>query len=280
MSEKSLPAAGRLRDEYKDSAYLDYLLQKTSSFLRESGIEIDHETLEKALRVSPLAHAVEDMREHLLHAEQRNNTDTLTGIPNRSGFISALYSYLSGLNKESKDLTAVAFIDLDGFKQVNDKCGHASGDDALQKVAKRLQDQFAPLQGVVGRIGGDEMVLFYPAGRNTEETIKGDIRADIDQALDGLVYWDGVNPYPVGASIGVSIFDYEALQQKGESLRDQISFILEQADSNMYEDKWGDYNPETDDDPLKAPKNQRLEVLRVKYIQQQTPLLHWPDIGI
>ena len=280
MSEKNTPSGGQLRNEYKESAYVDYLFQRTSDFLRASGIEIGNEELEEALRASPLGRAVEEMRERLLNAEQKNETDALTGIPNRAGFISALYSYLSDLDENAGELAALAFIDLDGFKQVNDKCGHASGDDALQKVARRLQDQFTPLHGVVGRIGGDEMVLFYPTDRNTEQTIKGDIRADIDQALDGLVYWDGVNPYPVGASIGVYVFDYETLQDKGESLRDKISFVLEQADSNMYQDKWGNYNPETDDDPLKAPKNQRLEALRVKYIQQQAPLLHWPDISI
>lgn len=280
MSEKGVPSGGQLAKEYKESAYVDHLFQRTSYFLRESGIEIESEQLEQALRISPLGRAVAEMRERLLQAEQKNDIDALTGVPNRAGFISALYDYLSDVDENTENQTAVAFIDLDGFKQVNDKCGHACGDDALQKVAARLQEQFAPQQGIVGRFGGDEMVLFLPVEPNTEHIIKGEIRADIDQALDGLVYWKDSKPYPVGASIGVCIFDFETLQRNGETLRDQISFVLKQADTNMYEEKWGDYNPESDSDPMKAPKNQRLEALRVKYIREQTPLLHWPAIDI
>jgi diguanylate cyclase (GGDEF)-like protein len=283
VTDKNSPSGGRWRDTFAQNASSDHLIKKTSEYLRSTGIDIDGEALEKALRDSPLGLALEEMREQLLHAEQKSMIDGLTGIPNRAGFIKALHTHIQAMHEEPEEAqtrTAVAFIDLDGFKQVNDKCGHASGDDALIEVAKRFQKQFEPLQGVIGRIGGDEMVLFLPSNVDAVLNIESEIRQGVDEALEGLVYWDGERPYPIGASIGVHVFDHDTLDHSADNLRDQISHVLEQADTNMYQDKWGDYDSSQDSDPLKAPKNQRLEALRAKYTAQQMPPPSLPENGL
>lgn len=282
MSNKNIPSGGRLRREYKRSAADEDLLQKiekTSVFLRQKGIDIDDEDLLE----SPLVQEVKELRAQLLQAEQKNMTDKLTGIPNRTGFIKTLHDHILTLHEDPENhgnRTAVAFIDLDGFKQINDKCGHDCGDDALIKVAERFEKQFEPLQGIVSRLHGDEMAIFLPSSVDAMPDIEAEIRKGVDEALDGLVYWNGATPYPVGASIGVHVFDHETLHEMGETLRDQISSVLKQAGTNMYKDKWGDCDSITDRDSPQAPKNQRLTALRAKYIQQKAQPFRGQDFSL
>lgn len=273
MSNKNTPPNDRLSAEFSESASLDALIERTSAFLREKGLSVEGVDLEQALRESPLGEALLQTREMLSRAEHQNLTDALTGIRNRAGFIKSLHEQITTLQENPDDLResmAVVFIDLDGFKQVNDKCGHACGDDALVKVADRFRHQFAPVDGIVGRLGGDEMVLFLPSDMGVPaDQVEAKIRADVDEALDGLVYWNDGTPYPIGASLGVHVFNPQEMDEAGESVRDQIHDILEQADIKMYQDKWGAYDPESGLDPLSAPKNQRLHDLCERYIRER-----------
>lgn len=90
--------------------------------------------------------------------EVRATTDPLTGCLNRS----AVVSYLQELVDRGVSGTAVIFVDLDGFKPVNDGLGHAAGDDVLIQVATRLRDSVRS-SDVVGRFGGDEFVVVCPS---------------------------------------------------------------------------------------------------------------------
>lgn len=287
MNDENLPPTNRLRDEYKRSTadeHLHDIVEQTSRLLRERvNVDLEGEEVLEALFDSPLFKEVTKIRAQLLQAEQENMTDALTGIPNRAGFIKTLHDHILTLHEEpenSGSRTAVAFIDLDGFKQVNDQCGHDCGDDALIRVAERFQKQFEPLEGVVGRIGGDEMVIFLPSHVDEVPDIETEIRKGVDEALDGLVYWKGATPYPVGASIGVHVFDHEALHEAGETLRDQISSVLKRADERMYEDKWGDCDPVTDANSPEAPKNRRLMDLRAQCIRQKAQPFRGPGCSL
>jgi diguanylate cyclase (GGDEF)-like protein len=83
--------------------------------------------------------------------------DTLTGLPNRHSFYEQLQQTLK-LAERSRSSFAVVFIDLDGFKPINDSLGHAAGDEVLKSVARRLK-QSVRSDDVVARIGGDEFVI-------------------------------------------------------------------------------------------------------------------------
>jgi hypothetical protein len=86
--------------------------------------------------------------------------DGLTGLPNRSLFSKLLTQSISGAHRYDKQL-AVAFLDLDRFKQINDTLGHEAGDELLQEVAKRLKGCVRD-NDTVARLGGDEFVVLLP----------------------------------------------------------------------------------------------------------------------
>lgn len=83
--------------------------------------------------------------------------DSLTGLPNRRLFFERLQTALEGIQANDRSV-AVLFIDLDGFKQINDTLGHSVGDAVLAEVAERLQRTRRP-QDTLARLGGDEFLL-------------------------------------------------------------------------------------------------------------------------
>jgi len=93
--------------------------------------------------------------------------DPLTGLPNRRLFIARLSEALAEPSSEAADV-AVMFIDLDGFKQVNDTLGHDAGDAVLQIVAQRLEDS-AGKDGMAARLAGDEFTFMLKEA--TEDTV-------------------------------------------------------------------------------------------------------------
>lgn len=93
--------------------------------------------------------------------EHRAWHDALTGLRNRSGLDQAFQSHMQALLGRS-DALALLFLDLDGFKAVNDTYGHATGDKLLEAVAIRLKSCVGP-GDVVARIGGDEFVVLAAA---------------------------------------------------------------------------------------------------------------------
>ena len=97
--------------------------------------------------------------------EDRARTDALTGCLNRAGTITALEHALADLGPNEG--VALFFIDLDGFKIINDSRGHAVGDAVLEIAASRLRGALG-LDDLVGRLGGDEFVVIAPGLDSTE----------------------------------------------------------------------------------------------------------------
>ena len=153
--------------------------------------------------------------------------DALTGLPNRLQFIDRAEQAIARAQRASSTL-ALLFIDLDGFKEVNDTCGHASGDIVLKVVAERLRHS---LRGTdtVARLSGDEFTVILEglsgAGADCIEQINNITRmllSSLAQPIDV----DG-RRVSVGASIGVSFYpDAPDFQQ-----------LLERADQAMYRAK-------------------------------------------
>ena len=150
--------------------------------------------------------------------ERRAITDPLTGCLNRAGTMAALEHSLDGVGCEAG--VGLLFIDLDGFKGVNDSRGHAAGDRVLEVVAARLRS--ATREGdVVGRIGGDEFVIISPCSARAARIM----RARISRALHGTAMIMGAE-VSIRASIGTA---WTAI--------DSASELLAAADAAMYVDK-------------------------------------------
>lgn len=154
-------------------------------------------------------------------------TDALTGLPNRRRIMGEL-ERMSGLAKRSGQRVLVAFIDLDGFKRINDTYGHEAGDEFLIEVGRRLS---AGLRSVdlLGRLGGDEFVIIglvtaaqdgTPATEATHQRLAPLLKGHYDLSSCAFDYG--------GASFGIIDAD-PAATTPDEALR--------QADAAMYESK-------------------------------------------
>ena len=137
----------------------------------------------------------------LAEAEHLANYDPLTQLPNLRRTKEGLRQILT-LARRGGFASAVMFIDLDGFKVVNDTYGHAVGDGVLRIVADRLSRSVRE-SDVVGRIGGDEFVVVL--SHMTRPTDAGHVAGKIIEKLSKPMNVQGT-VCQVGASIGISIF--------------------------------------------------------------------------
>ena len=98
------------------------------------------------------------MREKTRELSHQALHDTLTGLPNRALVLDRAEQMLARVARQPGMLAGALFVDVDGFKHVNDKLGHAAGDRLLKVVGERLQCAVRG-QDTVGRLGGDEFVV-------------------------------------------------------------------------------------------------------------------------
>ncbi|QIG44137.1 GGDEF domain-containing protein [Nocardioides anomalus] len=157
------------------------------------------------------------LRVEATHHMERALTDPLTGLPNREALRIAVDMALS----RPKTQAALLFLDLDGFKPINDVHGHKAGDLVLQEVAGRL---LATLRAgeVAARIGGDEFVVFLPRGLDAA-MVKKRVSAEIEKPF--LV---GGRELRVGVSIGTAHYPKDGQDQES---------LLRAADAEMYDAK-------------------------------------------
>lgn len=132
--------------------------------------------------------------------------DPLTDLPNRALFTRRVRQALSG-RRASDPGTAVLFIDLDGFKGVNDRLGHQAGDDLLVQAARRLHDSVRA-GDTAARLGGDEFaaLILGDGGRDQAARQKQvqEIADRLRLTLSRPYRVDGGNEVRVAASIGVA----------------------------------------------------------------------------
>ncbi len=127
--------------------------------------------------------------------------DQLTGLANRALLQERMDESIAGALREKVPL-AVLFVDLDGFKAVNDHLGHVVGDSALREVAARLRESVRATD-VVGRFGGDEFVIVCPqSGEDAAMAVAERIRSSIARPLERVH-----SRFPVTASIGVALWE-------------------------------------------------------------------------
>jgi len=142
--------------------------------------------------------------------------DALTGLPNRALFMDRLQMALAR-SDGTGTVIAVLFLDLDGFKVINDSLGHDAGDQLLVAVAERLQRCVPPTAGTIARLGGDEFTLLLAPVREAQEVLA--VAGAIIASLETPVMIGGAE-VSISASIGVVVVTADERRPMGEVLRD------------------------------------------------------------
>ncbi|MGA9257907.1 MAG: EAL domain-containing protein [Candidatus Sulfotelmatobacter sp.] len=149
--------------------------------------------------------------------------DALTGLPNRTLLQDRLTKTLAGARRQ-KDKVALLFLDLDGFKNINDSLGHAVGDLLLQEIAARLKT-WGREQDTVARLGGDEFLIMLTGVKDVP-----DVAVAAERLMDAMTAAFVVQGHSlsIGCCIGISIFPEHGAD--GETL-------ISRADAAMYSAK-------------------------------------------
>jgi diguanylate cyclase (GGDEF)-like protein len=150
-------------------------------------------------------------------------TDQMTGLLNRTG-INDLIDRALVLAKKTGSFTALLYVDLDGFKQINDACGHDAGDLALVEAGLRVQYHLRRGE-TAGRIGGDEFVVVLPSVQSIEEARA--LAKRLEEAFSQPFLAEGTL-FSLSASIGIAVSSRD-----GETR----SELLRAADKAMYQVK-------------------------------------------
>jgi len=183
-----------------------------------------------------LRKTVDEQTDRIAHLEALATTDELTGTLNRRGFEEELDRLLARAERKNEEGVLV-YVDLDGFKPVNDTFGHAAGDEVLRQVARVLTENVRDMD-VVGRLGGDEFAVILVGS----ERDKGLERAEMlnDLLNESWIDWSGT-VITIGASFGMQSY------QAG----DQAENLISSADAAMYKIKQiKEETDQCDADPL------------------------------
>lgn len=156
--------------------------------------------------------------ENALKASAR--TDALSGLPNRACFDEVIADYIHEHGPTDNHL-ALAFIDLNGFKAVNDTLGHGAGDEVLRIIAARLREHFRA-SDFIARIGGDEFVVLIEIDSSTVMTMPQTIQDTMERVFKPIAI-DGSVTY-TGAAVGVTFLQAD----------DTPASFVKRADDFMY----------------------------------------------
>ena len=164
-------------------------------------------------------HLVADLEAANELLERRAHSDVLTGLANRAG----LWSELERREGHPDD-TTVLFIDLDGFKPINDNFGHTAGDEVLRIVANRL-NRMVRTGDIVARMGGDEFVIVARGFDDADADAFGDrVRRSIQEPM--LVHGNAIR---ISAAIGVATHLPEHTMQTTLAEADKLMYAMKRA---------------------------------------------------
>ncbi len=188
-------------------------------YLRVSAV-INYDEKKRPFEIVGIALDITEQREKEAQIEHLANHDALTDLPGLRLSREIMKAELAR-SKRSKTIFAVMFIDLDGFKQINDTLGHDIGDSLLQEVAKRLTSCLRDCD-MIARVGGDEFLVLQTDVRNSAAV------ASVAQKLVNNI----AKPYEIrghviqiGASIGISLYPEHG---------DTTISLMKKADQAMY----------------------------------------------
>jgi diguanylate cyclase (GGDEF)-like protein len=139
------------------------------------------------------------LRKVLKRQSMLADTDSLTGVMNRRGF-ERRCRFVFQISERHSRTVSIAYLDVDNFKEVNDKYGHRVGDEVLKKVASILLGRLRQ-SDLVARIGGDEFAILLPeTGAEGAKTLIAGVQAELRNLADR-------REWPIGFSLGIVVFD-------------------------------------------------------------------------
>lgn len=208
-----------------------YQIKVRSKEGRERWVRVNSRFITEEERVVGVEGTIHDMTDLKSYQDQcllMALRDPLTNLPNRRNLLDLIDLALA-TNRRHLQIGALLFIDLDRFKPINDRYGHAMGDELLKEAARRLQNQLRE-EDSVARIGGDEFVVLLPrlnpppeAAKSESEQVARRIRTALESPF--LIQEQTLQ---ISASIGIALFPEDVVD--GDEL-------IQRADAAMYQAK-------------------------------------------
>lgn len=282
FTRSALAAQCRLRAGVAMPVLAGTRLVAAIEFFSADATQPDPELLELLMQIGMQAGRVFKRQRHSERLMEHARRDALTGLPNRTPFLERLAVAFDAIKAEpAGDSLALLYMDLDGFKLVNDTLGHLAGDQLLVAMAQRLQTviddytrAFPENQIMLARIGGDEFALFC---RSTTAAATGDEIAEAIHAALGRPYRIGGNEVYAKASIGIAL---------SADNYDDVAAMLRDADLAMYAAKSsGPGNTVLYCDDMRARALARLEIEEAlrngleagHFVLHYQPIVHFED---
>ncbi len=209
-----------------------------------------------------------DITEHKQQQEQIERLayyDALTSLPNRVLLADRMQQALARADRMRK-IIAVCYLDLDGFKPINDRYGHKAGDGVLTEISMRLQE-FIRIEDTVARLGGDEFVLLL-TDLSSEEESEPVLTRVLEIVTKPCELHTGVN-VSVSASIGVTFYPND---------QNDSDVLLRHADQAMYQAKQLGRNRMHPFDPQYDQQTRKLGELKARVhdaLEQKEFVLYW-----
>ncbi len=196
--------------------------------------------------------------------------DALTELPNRAQLSERLHQLVEAARRDNQ-LLGVMLLDLDGFKNLNDRYGHALGDRVLVAIAQRLK-QVARGSDVVARLGGDEFALVLRGLPHMDEVERV---ADRILALAGAPCEIDGQRYELTASLGITLFPFDGADP---------DTLLRHADQAMYQAKEGGRNRyhlfDAEQDQQAQTRRQLLDRLAMALNHDELELHYQPKVNL
>jgi diguanylate cyclase (GGDEF)-like protein/PAS domain S-box-containing protein len=211
-----------LRQPHRSARWVHCLI----SVQRGSGSAAGTHSTQPTERIEGVMYDITDRRQAEHTALHLASHDLLTGLKNRSGADAAIDRMLTEA-RASQTAVALLYMDLDGFKQVNDLHGHKAGDAVLAECARRMKTQVRRASDLCARIGGDEFVVALHHTGPDSPILCRIAQGLLAQFQEPFELDDGTRLH-IGLSIGVACFPLHGQQRKQ---------LLHMADMALYEVK-------------------------------------------
>jgi diguanylate cyclase (GGDEF)-like protein/PAS domain S-box-containing protein len=224
----------------------------------------------KVIRYVAVFSDITRIKEHEAELNRVAHYDALTGIPNRA-LLSDRMKQAIAQTMRDQNMTAVCYLDLDGFKPINDTFGHEAGDAVLIEIARRIGDTIRGAD-TVARLGGDEFAVVLLGLERGEECV-----ATLERLLAAIslpIVVQGSNR-TISASIGVSIYPLDD-EDPDTLLRhaDQAMYVAKQAGRNRFHI----YDPALD--RIAHDQHESLKSIRHALEEGQFELYYQPKVNL
>jgi diguanylate cyclase (GGDEF)-like protein/PAS domain S-box-containing protein len=240
-------------------------------WVQDRGRVVERDAQGQPLRVVGSFTDISFQKEHQNYLERIAHYDTLTGLPNRALLADRMYQAMVQSQRRDQQL-AVAYLDLDGFKAINDRYGHTTGDHLLSALAAQFKAMMRE-GDTIARLGGDEFVAVFVDLQDVRDSV-----ALITRLLEVAarpILLEGLS-LSVSASIGVSFYP-----QAEDTDADQL---LRQADQAMYSAKLAGKNRyhlfDAEHDRTMRVRNETLARVRQALADQEFVLYYQPKVNL